>query len=112
MNSLHGQILGFDLFALEEQVANPGQAAGCAVMGVVVRLAGPHGAFVELNPLVGDGAEDHRAQTTVTNRERLDPLPGGLSVPELLGVRAQSQQDQHVHSSHRCDVRRITEAAL
>src|SRR5205814_693064 len=41
----HRQVLGFGLLALEEQVANLGQVTGCAVMGVVVRLTGPHGVF-------------------------------------------------------------------
>ena len=89
----HREILGFDLLALEEQVAELRQEFVGAVMGVVVRLAGPDRAFVELDPLVLDAAEDHRTQMTVTDRQRLDPLPGGLAIPQLLPAGAHRQQD-------------------
>ena len=51
-------------------------------MRVIVRLAGPDGAFVELDALLGRAAEDHCAQPAVADRQSFFPLDGGLAVPE------------------------------
>ena len=44
-----------------------------AGMRIIVRLAGPHGVFVELNPLVGNAAEEHCTHTSIASRQRLYP---------------------------------------
>ena len=51
-------------------------------MRVVVRLAGPDGALVELDALVRDAAEDHGAQAAVADGQGFDPEIRGLAVPE------------------------------
>ena len=47
-----------------------------------LRLAAPHGDFVELESLLLDAAEDHRAQAAVADGERFLPLGGGTVIPE------------------------------
>ena len=54
----------------------------CALVRVVVRLARPDGALVELDALVVDAAEDHRAQPAVADGQGFHPQIRGLAVPE------------------------------
>src|SRR5262245_34947772 len=51
-------------------------------MVVVVRLAVPHGRFVELNALVRSTAEHHRAEAAVADGQRFDPFVRGAIVPQ------------------------------
>ena len=59
-----------------------------ALVGIVVGLAGPDGAFVELDSFVRGAAENHGAHAAVADRQGFDPEVGGLFVPEGEGIAA------------------------
>ena len=63
------QRLGFDILAVEQQLADRRKILPHLRLGIVVSLAGPDGIFVELEVLLGRIAKDHRAQPAVTERQ-------------------------------------------
>ena len=48
----------------------------------VIRAAAPNGILVKLNSLGCSPAKDHRTQPPISQRKRLNPLPGRLPIPE------------------------------
>ena len=82
MNSFIGEVLGFLLFSVEEELADFRQEFHRALVGVGVGLAGPDGVFVELDALVGDAAEDHGAEVAVADGQGFAPIGGGLVIPQ------------------------------
>jgi hypothetical protein len=50
-------------------------------------LAASDGDLVELQPLLFNAAEDHRAQTAIADGERFFPFGGGTFIPDVGGLR-------------------------
>ena len=65
------------VLALGEQTPDLGQRVFRVRIHRIVRPARPQRVFVQLQPLVHDAAEDHRAETAVADRQRAHPLGGG-----------------------------------
>jgi hypothetical protein len=82
-----GEFGGARVVAGEDEAADLGKGVAGGGDVVVVRAAGPERVFVELQALFADAAEDHRAEAAVAEREGLDPLAGGLRIPERQRLR-------------------------
>ena len=70
------------VFARGEEATDFGEGGGGRGVGGVVGAAGPEGVLVELKAFVLDAAEDHGAEAAIAERKGLDPLGGGLAIPE------------------------------
>jgi hypothetical protein len=77
-----GQRLRLGVPAGKEQLADLRERFERRGVVGILRAAGPEAVDVELQPLVRDAAEDHRADAAVPDRQRLLPLRRGLVVPE------------------------------
>ncbi len=79
---LLGEQVGFGIAFLENQAAHLRQHAQRLGVVRVARLARPERIFIELQTLLLNTAKDHRAQSAIPDRERVDPLPRGSFVPQ------------------------------
>jgi hypothetical protein len=77
-----GQVLGFLLFSIKEELADFRQVFGRAFMLVFVRLAFPQGVFVELQMFIGNAAKEHAPEPAIADRKRLDPLLSRMLIPK------------------------------
>jgi len=74
------------IFGRDEQVTEVLVGTHRVVLARRVFVTRPQAVFVELDPLAPDAAEHHRAQTAVSDGQRLGrPLPGGLAIAERKG---------------------------
>ncbi len=73
---------GFHRLPRQEEPPHFRHGGGTRGVQAIPLLPGPDRIFVELQPLVGDAAEDHGAEATVSDRERLVPIGRRLAVPE------------------------------
>src|SRR6266576_2536522 len=80
------KLVGFRVFATPEHIHNSVEVARD-----VERQIAPAGfvrverVLIELEPLFGYTAEDHRAETAVPYRQGLIPIRSGLSIPQPQG---------------------------
>ena len=77
---------------LRKQILHPG-------LQPIVRSTGPERVLVQLQALHRGAAVDHRAETSVADRQRLVPVRGGRDVLEI-------QRPGHRHRRHRSDTQR------
>ncbi len=79
---LPGQAVGLGVLAGEDR--RPHRRQHVARGGVIARPrpARPERLFVQLQPLLCDAAEDHRAQPAIADGQRLDPGVGRGRIPE------------------------------
>ena len=73
----------FELAALVEQLTQLREKLHRPFMLILVRLARPERALVELQVLVGEPAEHHRPQPPIAQGQRLHPARRRLVIPEL-----------------------------
>ncbi len=78
-----GETLRLVVAPLANQAAQLGQVLpGVFAVGVGLRIAGPDGDIIELQTLAGRLPENHRAEASVADRQRLDPRVGRLAIPQ------------------------------
>src|SRR5262245_51450607 len=70
-------------FSFSQQPSDFRQLLAGAGADVIVRLPFPQSVFIELNALIRDPAEHHRAHSAVAHGQSIGPLLGRLAVPEL-----------------------------
>jgi hypothetical protein len=79
------------VLALSEQTPDFGERAFRVGVHRIVRSPRPQRVFVQLQSLVHDAAEDHRAEMAVADRERAHPLGGARLTALARGVRCQQR---------------------
>jgi hypothetical protein len=77
------ELVGVHVAAFGDGAANIGQDVLRLRVVPVCRRARPERVVVQLQVLLDDLAEDHRAEASVADRESLHPVAGGTVVPEL-----------------------------
>ena len=68
--------------AFEQQAAKLGQGFERLRIDAITLLAVPDRVFVQLDPLFGDAAKDHRSQSAIPDGQRVFPFLCGVRVPE------------------------------
>src|SRR5262249_61593190 len=79
---LVGERLGFGGLAFEEQPPDFWHRGGAGRIQAIAFFSRPDSVLVELQALLLDAAEDHRAKPAVPDRQRLVPIGSRSPVPQ------------------------------
>ena len=108
LHMLGGQVLGFLVAALPNQLAHLGQVFQGLGVGVVVGLPGPDGLLVQLQPVGGHIAVDHGPQTAVADGKGLVPVLCRSVVPQQMlagGMHRTGIERGEQDENHQCGLR-------
>ena len=100
------ELVSVHVAALGDRAADIGEYVLRLRVVPVSRRARPQRVVVQLQVLLDDLAEDHRAEASVADREGLHPLAGGAVVPELerrrvVAVGGEAQRPSCLRGEHR-----------
>ncbi len=110
---LPGQTIRRDIIGGKDRLSDLRQHRARLRVIPVLGTSGPQRVVVQLQPFLGDTAEDHRAQAPVANGQGFDPALCGPPIPErrrerrgygcLTGVSRDCRRRQRGHAGHRED---------